>query len=73
MVFEMAAEWNAVILLDEADVFMAERNPHIASNELISTFLRELEYTSLIIFFVANMYPTIDTVFRSHVGLHPLL
>jgi hypothetical protein len=41
----MATDWNAVILLDEADVFMAERSPaDIARNELVSIFLRELEY-----------------------------
>ena len=34
----MATEWNAVILLDEADVFMAERSPaDIARNELVSS------------------------------------
>jgi len=37
-VFEMATEWDAVILLDEADVFMAERDPgDIARNELVSS------------------------------------
>lgn len=36
-VFEMATEWDAVVLLDEADVFMAERAPtDIARNELVS-------------------------------------
>ncbi|TFB05355.1 hypothetical protein CCMA1212_003252 [Trichoderma ghanense] len=43
-VFDMAPEWNAVIRLDEADVFMAERNPNNSHrNELVSIFLRELE------------------------------
>jgi len=43
-VFEMATEWNAFILLDEADVFMVERSPaDIVRNELVSIFLRELE------------------------------
>jgi hypothetical protein len=33
--FEMATDWNAVMLLDECDVFLAERNPvDIARNEL---------------------------------------
>lgn len=37
-VFEMATEWDAVILLDEADVFMAQRDPgDIARNELVSS------------------------------------
>lgn len=72
-VFEMATEWNAVILLDEADVFMAERHPHdIARNELVSIFLRELEYFSGIIFLTTNLYSTIDSAFRSRVSLHLL-
>ncbi|KAF4996164.1 hypothetical protein FGRMN_4656 [Fusarium graminum] len=72
-VFEMATEWNAVILLDEADVFMAERNPNdIHRNELVSIFLRELEYYRGIIFLTTNLYNTIDTAFRSRVSLHLL-
>lgn len=72
-VFEMATEWNAVILLDEADVFMAERNPNdIHRNELVSIFLRELEYFRGIIFLTTNLYHTIDTAFRSRVSLHLL-
>ncbi|PHH85643.1 hypothetical protein CDD83_135 [Cordyceps sp. RAO-2017] len=72
-VFEMATEWDAVILLDEADVFMAERNPNdIHRNELVSIFLRELEYYRGIIFLTTNLYNTIDTAFRSRVSLHLL-
>ncbi|POR37741.1 Putative 26S protease regulatory subunit [Tolypocladium paradoxum] len=72
-VFEMATEWDAVILLDEADVFMAERNPNdIHRNELVSIFLRELEYFRGIIFLTTNLYNTIDTAFRSRVSLHLL-
>ena len=72
-VFEMATEWDAVILLDEADVFMAERHPQdIARNELVSIFLRELEYFKGIIFLTTNLYSTIDSAFRSRVSLHLL-
>ncbi|KAJ4007242.1 hypothetical protein NW752_007778 [Fusarium irregulare] len=70
-VFEMATEWNAVVLLDEADVFMAERSPNdIHRNELVSIFLRELEYFRGIIFLTTNLYQTIDTAFRSRASLH---
>ncbi|KAI9158904.1 Arylsulfatase [Paramyrothecium foliicola] len=70
-VFEMATDWNAVILLDEADVFMAERHPtDIHRNELVSIFLRELEYFRGIIFLTTNLYSTIDSAFRSRVSLH---
>jgi SpoVK/Ycf46/Vps4 family AAA+-type ATPase len=72
-VFEMATEWDAVILLDEADVFMAERNPNdIARNELVSIFLREIEYFRGILFLTTNLYDTIDTAFRSRVNIHLL-
>lgn len=72
-IFEMATEWDAVILLDEADVFMAERHPQdIARNELVSIFLRELEYFKGIIFLTTNLYDTIDSAFRSRVSLHLL-
>lgn len=72
-VFEMATEWDAVILLDEADVFMAERHPQdIARNELVSIFLRELEYYRGVIFLTTNLYSTIDSAFRSRVSLHLL-
>jgi len=72
-VFEMATEWDAIILLDEADVFMAERDPHdIARNELVSIFLRELEYFRGIVFLTTNLYSTIDSAFRSRVSLHLL-
>ncbi|KAL8794731.1 MAG: hypothetical protein Q9195_002685 [Heterodermia aff. obscurata] len=70
-VFEMATEWNAVILLDEADVFMAERSyADIARNELVSIFLRELEYFKGIIFLTTNLSSTIDAAFRSRVNIH---
>ncbi|KAE9364491.1 P-loop containing nucleoside triphosphate hydrolase protein [Stipitochalara longipes BDJ] len=65
-VFELATDWDAVILLDEADVFMAERSPKdIARNELVSIFLRELEYFQGIIFLTTNLLSTIDNAFRS--------
>ncbi|KAL1836218.1 hypothetical protein VTJ49DRAFT_5413 [Mycothermus thermophilus] len=72
-IFEMATDWDAVILLDEADVFMAERHPQdIARNELVSIFLRELEYFRGTIFLTTNLFSTIDSAFRSRVSLHLL-
>lgn len=69
----MATKWDAVILLDEAEVFMAERNPNdIQRNELVSIFLRELEYFRGIVFLNTNLYEDIDSVFRSRVSLYLL-
>jgi AAA+ superfamily predicted ATPase len=47
--------WNAVLLLDEADVFLEERSLHdLERNALVSIFLRLLEYYSGILFLTTN-------------------
>lgn len=52
---------------------MATRHPNdIHRNELVSIFLRELEYFRGIIFLTTNLYDTIDSAFRSRVSLHLL-
>lgn len=44
-IFEMCSRWNAVLLLDEADVFLEQRSMHdLQRNKLVSIFLRVLEY-----------------------------
>jgi ATPase family protein associated with various cellular activities (AAA) len=69
--FEMAAEWNAVCLLDECDVFLSARNPvDIARNELVSIFLREIEYFQGVLFLTTNLFDSIDTAFRSRMSIH---
>ncbi len=42
--FELAAHWNALLLLDEADVFLRKRDTDHTHNSLVSVFLRKLEY-----------------------------
>jgi hypothetical protein len=52
---------------------MAKRSPNdIRRNELVSIFLRELEYFRGILFLTTNLYHTIDTAFRSRVNMHLL-
>jgi hypothetical protein len=69
--FEMAAEWNAVCLLDECDVFLSARNPvDISRNELVSIFLREIEYFQGVLFLTTNLFDSIDTAFRSRMSIH---
>lgn len=37
-VLEMATMWNAILLIDEADIFMEQRSPHdLQRNELVSS------------------------------------
>ncbi|KAJ4221582.1 hypothetical protein NW759_006827 [Fusarium solani] len=68
---KMASAWNAIILLDEADVFIAQREPRdVERNGLVCALLRELEYFSGIIFFTTNLVRNIDSAFRSRVSMH---
>ena len=47
--------WGAILLLDEADVFLEKRNMHdIHRNALVSIFLRQLEYFQGILFLTTN-------------------
>ncbi len=44
-ILDMCTRWNAILLLDEADVFLEERSLHeLERNKLVSIFLRVLEY-----------------------------
>ncbi|PKK54014.1 hypothetical protein CI102_1221 [Trichoderma harzianum] len=65
---ELAEAWKAVLLLDEADVFMAERDDeHIERNAITSVFLRELEYYRGIILLTTNRLRSIDSAFQSRI------
>ncbi|KAJ9627686.1 hypothetical protein H2203_002898 [Taxawa tesnikishii (nom. ined.)] len=45
LILELAHRWQAVLLLDESDVFMQERDmKDVKRNALVSIFLRQLEY-----------------------------
>ncbi|KAI9868857.1 MAG: hypothetical protein M1813_004708 [Trichoglossum hirsutum] len=53
--FDPADRWNAVLLLDEADIFLEKRSPeNLERNGLVSVFLRNLEYFRGILVLVAN-------------------
>ncbi|KAH0536897.1 hypothetical protein FGG08_006268 [Glutinoglossum americanum] len=70
--FQLAQSWGCVLLLDEADVFLAERaKADVKRNALVSVFLRALEYYTGILFLTTNRVGTIDEAFRSriHVSL----
>src|SRR5699024_4909698 len=42
--FERAKRWDAVLLLDEADVFVLQRGMELEQNAIVAEFLRTLEY-----------------------------
>ncbi|ORY09781.1 P-loop containing nucleoside triphosphate hydrolase protein [Clohesyomyces aquaticus] len=71
-ILEMIAKWQAVLLLDECDVFLEKRSTHdLERNKLVSIFLRVLEYYEGILFLTTNRVEDIDAAFQSriHVAL----
>ncbi|KAF4415952.1 hypothetical protein F53441_14581 [Fusarium austroafricanum] len=62
--------WNAILLLDEADVFLGARTDNdLARNELVAVFLTKLEYYKGVCFLTTNRTASIDPAFQSRVDL----
>lgn len=69
----LAQKWRCVLLLDEADVFLAKREKgDIERNSLVSVFLRVLEYYAGVIILTTNRVGEFDEAFRSriHISLY---
>ncbi|KAF2795057.1 P-loop containing nucleoside triphosphate hydrolase protein [Melanomma pulvis-pyrius CBS 109.77] len=67
---ELCSHWGAVLLIDEADVFMEARTSNdLGRNELVSVFLRHLEYYSGIMILTTNRMRSIDTAFESRIDI----
>ncbi|KAI9851898.1 MAG: hypothetical protein M1824_002448 [Vezdaea acicularis] len=66
----LATTWNAIILIDEADVFLEQRTANnLERNGLVSVFLRILEYYEGIIFLTTNRIGSFDAAFKSRIHL----
>lgn len=69
-ILDIAHSWGALLLLDEADVFLEKRSIHdIHRNALVSIFLRLLEYFQGILFLTTNRVETFDEAFVSRIHL----
>ncbi|KAI0513289.1 hypothetical protein F5B22DRAFT_611975 [Xylaria bambusicola] len=70
---ELGQRYGALLLLDEADVYLERRrSKDITRNGLVSTFLRALEYYRGVLFLTTNRVQAFDSAFlsRIHVALH---
>ncbi|KAF9873331.1 hypothetical protein CkaCkLH20_09144 [Colletotrichum karsti] len=68
--FQLAQAWDCVLLLDEADVFLAERSQdNIERNALVSVFLHVMEYYEGILFLTTNKVGSFDEAFKSRMSL----
>ena len=69
-ILDLAQHWNAVLKLDEADIFMEARDTsNIERNAMVSIFLRQLEYFSGVMFLTTNRVQSFDPAFFSRISL----
>ena len=67
-IFDYAVTWGCILLLDEADIFLQDRDMRdLQRNALVSIFLRTLDYFSGILFLTTNRVTTFDQAFQSRV------
>ncbi|KAK6337267.1 hypothetical protein TWF730_002673 [Orbilia blumenaviensis] len=70
-IFALATSWQAILLIDEADVFLESRGRSPATstdkNALVSVFLRVLEYYQGIMFLTTNQIAQFDVAIPSRI------
>lgn len=70
-VLKLTELWKAVLLLDEADVFLAARTDNnLTQTAITSIFLKELEYYSGNLLLTTNRLRSIDDAFQSRIHFH---
>ena len=66
--FILAATWNAILLIDEADLFLEQRREGSRDRNSLSTvFLRTMEYYEGVLFLTTNRVGHIDDSFISRI------
>ncbi|KAF3765641.1 P-loop containing nucleoside triphosphate hydrolase protein [Cryphonectria parasitica EP155] len=68
--FTLASRWDCILLLDEAEVFLASRErKDLQRNALVAVFLRVLEYYTGILFLTTNRVGDFDEAFASRIQM----
>lgn len=60
-----AARWKAILLIDEADVYVHERGSDLIQNAIVGVFLRVLEYHASVLFLTTNRADLVDDAIAS--------
>jgi len=69
-ILEVAAGWNAVVLIDEADIFLEARSENdIIRNAMVGIFLKLLEYHQGVLFLTTNRVKCFDEAFHSRISV----
>jgi hypothetical protein len=64
-VFQRSKRWNAIVLLDEADVYIRERGLDLEQNAIVGVLLRVLEYMQSVLFLATNRPDEVDDAIAS--------
>ncbi|KAF4961386.1 hypothetical protein FSARC_10202 [Fusarium sarcochroum] len=66
--FKDAISWDAIVLLDEADIYLERRSINdLRRNSIVSIFLRALDYFTGILFLTTNRVGHFDEAFMSRI------
>ncbi|EGO02300.1 hypothetical protein SERLA73DRAFT_178169 [Serpula lacrymans var. lacrymans S7.3] len=69
-ILRLATVWDAIILIDEADVYLEQRSFHqVERNALVSVALRLLEYHRGVVFLTTNRIKCFDDAFLSRFSI----
>jgi SpoVK/Ycf46/Vps4 family AAA+-type ATPase len=67
-IFHLASHWKCVLLLDECDIFLTQRNrADVKRNALVSVFLRVLEFYTGVLFLTTNRVGALDEAINSRI------
>lgn len=70
LVLQRALRWGAILLIDEADVYVRKRGTDIQQNAIVGVFLRVLECYRGILFLTSNLADEIDDAIMSRSVAH---
>lgn len=69
-ILKMTTAWDAVVLIDEADVFLEQRSLHdLQRNAMVSVALKVFEYHHGVLFLTTNRVQTFDDAFLSRFSI----
>jgi len=70
-ILELCGKWNAIVLLDEADVLLEKRsaNGSLERNAMVSVMLRLVEYFRGVLFLTSNRIDSLDPAFQTRITL----
>jgi hypothetical protein len=69
VIFKRVTRWNAVLLMDECDIFLQERGLDLSHNVMVGIFLRLMDYYKGLLFMTSNRGDKIDDAFKSRITL----